>query len=159
MMNKKKIFPITNAGTASILTVFVVLAMVAFALLSYMSARRGAGYAGQFAREAQAWQEAKAQALEKIASLDQEFYEAWEDGSFPELLGKKHGFSIPVEEGKELQVTLVPVLPEENQGHLYRITSFQEVNTEEWEGSNSLRLLDPSKLTENTFPHRKDERS
>ena len=32
-MNKKKLFPITNAGTVSILTVFVILAMVAFAAL------------------------------------------------------------------------------------------------------------------------------
>ena len=128
-MNKKKLFPITNAGTVSILTVFVILAMVAFALLAYMSARRGAGYSGQFTKEAQAWQEARSQAFEKI----QEDY----------------GFSIPFEEGKELQVTLVPVLPEENQGRLYRITSFKEVNTEEWEGSSSLNLLDPAELTQN----------
>lgn len=146
-MNKKKTFPITNAGTASVLTVFVVLAMVAFALLAYMSARRGAGYSRQFTEEAQAWQEAKARAFEKIASIDQEFYEAYENGTFPELLQEEYGFSIPLEKGKELQVTLIPVLPAENQGHFYRITSFQEVNTEEWEGSNSLNLLDPDELT------------
>ena len=49
----------------------------------------------------------------------------------------------------ELQVTLIPVLPEENQGRLYRITSFKEVNTEEWEGNSSLNLLDPAELTQN----------
>ena len=146
-MNKKKLFPITNAGTVSILTVFVILAIVAFALLAYMSARRGAGYSGQFTKEAQAWQEARSQAFEKIASIDREFYEAYENGTFSELLQEEYGFSIPLEKGKELQVTLVPVLPAENQGHFYRITSFQEVNTEEWEGSNSLNLLDPDELT------------
>ena len=146
-MNKKKTFPITNAGTASVLTVFVVLAMVAFALLAYMSARRGAGYSRQFTEEAQAWQEARSQAFEKIASIDREFYEAYENGTFSELLQEEYGFSIPFEEGRELQVTLIPVLPEENQGRLYRITSFKEVNTEEWEGSSSLNLLDPAELT------------
>ena len=55
-MKKKKGFPITNAGTASVLTVFVVLAMVAFALLAYMSARRGAGYCLQFAQDALSFQ-------------------------------------------------------------------------------------------------------
>ena len=68
-MNKKKLFPITNTGTVSILTVFVILAMVAFALLAYMSARRGAGYSGQFTKEAQAWQEARSQALKRLLPL------------------------------------------------------------------------------------------
>ena len=103
----------------------------------------------RFTKEAQAWQEARSQAFEKIASIDREFYEAYENGTFSELLQEDYGFSIPFEEGKELQVTLVPVLPEENQGRLYRITSFKEVNTEEWEGSSSLNLLDPAELTQN----------
>ncbi len=148
-MNKKKIFPITNTGTVSVLTVFVILAMVAFALLAYMSAKRGAGYCSQFIQETQTWQEAKTLAFEKIASYDQEFYKAYENGTFSDLLQEEYGFSIPFGEGKELQVTLIPVSPGENQGHLYRITSFQEVNTKEWEGSHSLNLLDPAELTQN----------
>ena len=148
-MDKKKTFPVTNAGTASILTVFVILAMVAFALLAYMSARRGAGYSGQFVWEAQSWQEARTQAFEKIANFDREFYDAYENGTFGELLQEEYSFSIPFEEGKELQVTLVPYLPSENQGHLYRITAFQEVTTKELKGSNSLDLLDPAELSEN----------
>ena len=148
-MDKKKTFPVTNAGTASVLTVFVILAMVAFALLAYMSARRGAGYARQFAEEAQAWQEARAQALERIASLDREFYEAYEKGSFSELLSEQYDFSIPFGEGKALKVSLTPALPEENQGRFYRLTCFKEVNTEEWEDKSTLHLLDPSGQTEN----------
>ena len=146
-MKKKKRFPITNAGTVSVLTVFVVLAMVAFALLASMSARRGAGYARQFAEEAQSYQEARALALEKIASIDQELYQAYEDGSFSDLTdGKEYQFSIPFGEEKALQVTLVPVLPSQNQGPLYRITEFKQVNTGEWEDKSSLDLMDPEEL-------------
>lgn len=148
-MKKKKKFPITNAGTASVLTVFVVLAMVAFALLAYMSARRGTEYSRQFAKEAQAWQKAKAQAFEKIASIDKELYDAYENGRFSDLVQKEYTFSIPIGDEKELQVILIPGLPEENQGHFYKITSFKEITTEEWEGKNSLHLLDPDQLTKN----------
>lgn len=148
-MKKKKIFPIVNAGTASILTVFVILAMVAFALLAYMSARRGAVFCRQSVQESQSYEEAKALALEEIASIDHELHQAYEAGTFEHLLeDQTYDFSIPIEGEKALQVTLVPVSPEENEGQLYRVTSFKQVSTGDWEDKSSLNLLDPNALSE-----------
>lgn len=66
---KKKKFPVINTGAASVLTVFVILAMVAFALLTYMTARKNAAFSQDFADAARAYQEAEAQAWEEIAGL------------------------------------------------------------------------------------------
>ena len=54
---KKKKFPVINTGAASVLTVFVILAMVAFALLTYMTARKNAAFSQDFADAARAYLE------------------------------------------------------------------------------------------------------
>ena len=108
-MKKKKIFPIVNAGTASILTVFVILAMVAFALLAYMSASRGAVFCRQSVQESQSYEEAKALALGEIASIDHELHQAYEAGTFEQLLeDQTYDFSIHSDSPLNLQQIFLP---------------------------------------------------
>ena len=82
MNKKKKRYPVINIGTASILTVFVVLAMVTFATLTYMTARRDARFNQQKLDSASAWYDAAGQARERIAKIDQELRKSYEDGTF-----------------------------------------------------------------------------
>lgn len=139
-MNQKK-YPIVNVGTASILTVFIILAMVTFAALTYMSARKDSKYAEQSAETARKYQDAVNQAYEKIAEIDEELEAHYEAGDFESLLNKDYTFSVPVSDSSELHVTLVPFQPED--GKLYRITSFREVRTEDWENDSTLKLMEP----------------
>lgn len=140
-MNQKK-YPMVNIGTASILTVFVILAMVTFAVLTYMSARKDSRYTEQAVDAAQQYQDAVNQAYEKIAEIDASLLESYENGSFEEMLHQDFTFSVPSSDTSELHVTLVPCLPSENDGALYRITSFQEVSTEHWENDSTLKLME-----------------
>ena len=103
---KKKKFPVINTGAASVLTVFVILAMVAFALLTYMTARKNAAFSQDFADAARAYQEAEAQAWEEIARIDQELQTAWSEGTISEIAGTENAFTDPCGEEKELQVEL-----------------------------------------------------
>lgn len=140
-MNQKK-YPMVNIGTASILTVFVILAMVTFAVLTYMSARKDSRYTEQAVEAATQYQNAVNQAYEKIAKIDADLLESYEAGNFEEMLKQDYTFSIPSSDTTELHVTLVPCLPSENNGILYQITSFQEVNTEHWENDSTLKLME-----------------
>lgn len=140
---KKKKFPVINTGAASVLTVFVILAMVAFALLTYMTARKNAAFSQDFADAARAYQEAEAQAWEEIARIDQELHTAWSEGTFSEIAGTEYAFTVPCGEEKELQVELYACDPQENSGSLYRITSFTQITTKEWEDKSTLNLMKP----------------
>ncbi len=138
---KQKKYPMVNLGTASILTVFVILAMVTFATLSYMSARKDAGYTKQAVTSSKQYQAAVNQAYEKIAEIDASLFESYQSGNFETVIDRDYSFSIPVSNTSELQVVLVPCLPSENNGTLYRITTFKEVRTKQWENDSTLQLL------------------
>lgn len=137
---KQKKYPMVNLGTASILTVFVILAMVTFATLSYMSARKDAGYTEQSITSARQYQEAVNKAYEKIAGIDASLLELYQSGNFTPELEKDYRFSVAITDSSELQVVLKPCEPSENNGSLYRITTFREVRTKQWENDNTLQL-------------------
>lgn len=138
---KKKKYPMVNLGTASILTIFIILALVTFATLSYISARKDAGYTNQAVTSSQQYQDAVNQAYEKIAEIDASLFESYQSGNFESQLDTDYSFSIPISDASELQVVLTPCLPSENEGGLYRITTFQEVRTKQWKNDSTLQLL------------------
>lgn len=138
-MNQKK-YPIMNVGTASILTVFIVLAMMTFATLTYMSARKDAHYAQESAEASRQYQEAVNQAYAQIAGIDANLLNHYRAGTFDALVGTDYSFTVPITDDAQLQVTLVPCQLEN--GSLYRITSFQKVRTKQWENDNTLPLME-----------------
>lgn len=138
-MNKKKL-PLTNIGTASILTVFVVLCMVAFSLLSYMNARKDADFNQQLKEKTDAYYAASSQAYEKIAMIDQELLKAWQNKTL-DSMEPTYSFSVPVDDTHVLEVELTVYHPQDNEGSLYRITRFQEVSTSSWDGDENLNLM------------------
>lgn len=139
---KKRKYPVVNVGTSSVLTIFVILAMVTFAALTYMSARKDARFNEQKLQSAQEYQTAAALARKQIAAIDQTLQESWQNGSFESTLDTDYSFSVPCGDTRELKVTLIPCLPDENEGRLYKITCFKTVSTTEWEGESSLNLMD-----------------
>lgn len=143
-MKNKKSYPMVNIGTASILTVFVILAMVTFATLTYMTARKDARFNQRQLEAVQARQEAVNQAYSKIAKIDRELADSYEHGTYENLPGKTYSFTIASGEDKVLEVSLICCSPQDNEGGFYQITRFQEVGTKEWNSDDSLNLLDIS---------------
>ena len=139
---KKTKYPVMNMGTVSILTIFIILCMVTFAVLTYLNTQKDAAFAGQLAERTSAYYAAVSEANRKIADADAAFRDAWENGEW-EALEPELKFSVPIEDGKELQVMLEPYRSAEESGKYYRILQFQEVATDDWQPDQSLPVLQP----------------
>ena len=137
-------YPIVNIGTVSILTIFVILCMVTFATLSYMSASHDQELGQKIADRTTAYYKASASASEKIAETDSRWNQAYEEDP-SHFAGQEVSFSIPVDEGSALEVSLLSTVPEDNDGKLYRITRYAKVSTADWEGDDTLNLMKPEK--------------
>ena len=127
---KKTKYPVMNMGTVSILTIFILLCMVTFAALTCISARKDAAFAEQLADRTTAYYSAVSEASRRIGELDASFREAWENGSWEDLEDRV-SFSVPVEEGRELQVTLEPCQPdgEGENGAFFHLVSNFDIDT------------------------------
>lgn len=141
---KERKYPIVNIGTVSILTIFVILCMVTFATLSYMSAGHDQELGQNIADRTRAYYKATASAAGKIAETDHRWNQAYEEDP-SHFAGQEASFSIPIDEGSALEVSLISTSPEENDGKLYRITRYAKVSTADWEGDDTLNLMKPEK--------------
>lgn len=138
-MNKKK-YPVVNIGTTSILTVFVILCMVTFATLSWLTASRNARFNGQVQERTEAWYQAVNTAYEEIAGIDAMLQEYWAGGIW-EQASAEYAFTVPIDENSELSVRLTTHEPDNETGALYTVSQFSEVTTKEWQGDNSIQLM------------------
>lgn len=144
---KKKKYPVVNIGTVSILTVFVILCMVTFAALSWLTAGRSARYNDQVRERTEAWYQAVSDAYETIAAIDQELTGYWESGRW-DLAEETYTFTVPVDDTSELSVCLTTHAPSWDDPTLYTVTQFTEISTQEWEGDNSMQLMPVEPLSE-----------
>ena len=137
---KKTKYPIMNMGTVSVLTIFIVLCMVTFATLTYISVRKDASFAEQLAGRTTAYYAAVSEANRQIADIDALLRQAWEGGTWQDI-EKTYEFSVPIDSEKELQVVLEACSPDQASGLFFRILQFQEVSSAEWTGDTSLPVL------------------
>ncbi|NCB92038.1 MAG: hypothetical protein EOM40_05620 [Clostridia bacterium] len=138
-MNKKKI-PAANIGTSSIITIFVILCMVAFSMLSYMNAKKDADFNNQLMLQNDDYYAASSAAYQQIADIDETLQEAYLAGSLDDL-DPIYQISVPVDDKHTLEVELTVRTPDQDNGALYTITRFQEVSTQTWESDDSLNLI------------------
>ena len=138
-MRKSK-YPVFNIGTASILTVFVILCMVTFATLSLLSARKDLDFTKQVAQNNTAYYEAANAATEQIAQIDKELSAAFQNGTF-DAVQPQISLSIDIDRDHILAVELTTHAPTEENPSFYEITKFQKVLTKEWAGDDSLNLM------------------
>lgn len=137
----KKKFPMMNIGTASILTVFVILSMVCFSLLSLMSARRQENIYQAFLKQTEAYQTAQIQAAEEIAAMDEGLHEARKNGTFDAIVGSEKTFHIDCGKDKQLVITVRAKQPDEDNDALYEITAYRQISTKTWENKSSPHLM------------------
>lgn len=138
---KEKKYPIVNLGTISLLTVFIILAMLTFATLTYMTARKDAKYNEQSMKSAVEYQTAVNTAYGEIAKTDQALYADYQNGTLSTVSGTGYQIIVPISENSELQVLLTAKTPEQNNGFLYDITEFKKVSTKSFEQDNTLHLF------------------
>lgn len=160
---KKKSYPVVNIGIVPVFTIFVILCMVTFAVLSYMSADKDYKFSTQVADHTAAYYEAVSEANQQIEVYNQGLSNAWEQGNY-ENIDKIYKFSVPVSDTQELIVELerldlgelnidsdntnleesnadLDLSASINDRSFVRINRFEEVSTVEWNGDDTLNLM------------------
>ncbi|MCR5591034.1 MAG: hypothetical protein K6F73_05820 [Lachnospiraceae bacterium] len=160
-----------NIGTSSILVTFVLLALVTFAALSYMSARSDYVLSKEAAERTASYYEANRMAEIYLANIEallskharvsdgkKEYYDGIEklfsdnekiEVSDSEDGGKKLSYTIAVTSGQNLNVTLKVCYPDINDDSLFKVDEWTTKVNREWlesvkegeEGESGTKLL------------------
>lgn len=155
MRRKEKKLSFVHTGLPSLLVIFVMLCLVTFAVLSYVSALRDYSLALKTAQRTQLYYETDARLRSRIAVLDQQLSEIYsglpgDDEAaflsacgqhFPGLSGSVLTLEEPFGEGQQLCATLLLKLPAKEGGHFYQITGWQTVATADWTPDDRLPVF------------------
>ena len=134
MTEKKRPTPFISIGSSSLLVVFLVLAIMIFAVLSFVSAKNDYEYSVKMASWKQAYYRACNRAEETLQALSNELAAA-----SPESYPDRDGFLIPIDDNRSLSVAY-EILPQAVGGLTYRITSWKVEMNQPWEGDDTLKL-------------------
>ena len=118
----KKKFNLTSVGGSSILTIFGVLMLIVFALLSLSTAKADRNLADR------TWQAKEAEEI--LGRL--------RAGEVPEGVtknGKQYSYKCSIDDNQQLQVVV------EISGKDYRIKQWKKVYTGDWQGDNSIEVF------------------
>lgn len=161
----RKSFPsILNVGLASILTVFLVIALATFATLSLVTSRLASQRAQQYAQRAALFGEASADAEEKLAEIDRILYGIYYELPAPdediyfmtaqkELALHSHLaaerteqglsviFDIPMTDTQHLHIELMAEFPEKSKDSFYRILQWSITPTDAWSADETLPVF------------------
>ena len=126
----KKKFNLTSVGGSSILTIFGVLMLIVFALLSLSTAKADRNLADRTWQAKEAYYKADREAEEILGRL--------RAGEVPEGVtknGKQYSYKCSIDDNQQLQVVV------EISGKDYRIKQWEKVYTGDWQGITPLRFL------------------
>lgn len=158
----RKNFPITNIGSVTLMMIFIVLCMITFAALSLSSAASDHRSAEKAVSHIQSYYKASGKAEETLAGIDQVLADCYRktsdaNGYYKEILAhykndpditinqKNNTFTFTyltkISEKQSLKSCLTIPYPSEGNKR-YQITSWKTVTTAEWNGDNSLPLLE-----------------
>ena len=144
-MKQKNDFGI-HIGTASILLIFIVLALVSFAALTLSSAVADQKLTDKAESKTRAYYAACDEAWEALSSLDATLKKGYEDGlsesDYFATYGTTASYQYEISSSQVLSVEVNILYPESDGGPYYEITAWQEVLTESEEDyDSSLHLL------------------
>ncbi|MBR5578995.1 MAG: hypothetical protein IKW28_08380 [Lachnospiraceae bacterium] len=134
MTEKKRPTPFISIGSSSLLVVFLVLSIMIFAVLSFVSAKNDYEYSLKMASEKIAYYQACNRAEETLKTLSADLAKA-----SPDSCSERDGFLIPIDDTRSLSVAY-EILPQASGGLTYRITSWKVVMSQPWEGDDTLKL-------------------
>lgn len=126
---------VTPVGATALLTVFAVLCLAIFSLLTYSDARSDARLAEASLESISAYYEADGKAQELLARL--RLGEQPEGVTFTEGDPLRADYAVPISDSQELRVQVLLT------GEGYRITRWQSVATDAWEGEDHITVWTP----------------
>lgn len=143
-MSKKREFRV-NVGTSSILLIFVVLCLVAFATLSIVSANADYKLSRRVADRTAAYYEAANQAEKYIACIDKTLQSVYstaesEDAYFS-TVGHSKSYLVPISDLQSLSIKLDILYPTADDEPFYHITCWQVITTGELEYETSYNFI------------------
>ena len=131
-----------NVGSSSILLIFVILCLVAFATLSIISANADAKLSQKVADRITAYYEASNQAQRSLAAIDKTLAQIYvasdSEVSYYDAVGYEKSYFIPITDLQSLSVNLTFLYPQNEFGPFYQITSWQVITTGELEDRKSV---------------------
>lgn len=161
-MNKKNRTGL-NIGSSSVLLIFILLALVTFAVLSIVNANADYRLSKTYEDRTTAYYEAANAAEEKLAQIDTRLIECREaatnENAYIEQCQQQLSadseltlrtddkgllllsFAASIDDSQDLNVELVISFPEKAGDTCYQISQWKVVNTKEWEGDDSLNLI------------------
>ena len=143
-MSKKREFRV-NVGTSSILLIFVVLCLVAFATLSIVSAGADYKLSRKVADRTSAYYEAANQAEKYIASIDKTLQSVYATAENEEAyftaVGRSKSYLVPISDLQSLSIKLDILYPTTDDAPFYQLTSWQVITTGELEYENSYNFI------------------
>ncbi len=152
---KKKNQSFVQAGLPSLLVIFIVLSLVTFAVLSYVSARRDYSLSDKTANRTQQYYEADLNARKELSSIDTQLIDIYRQLSekeetlfleecrrtFPDMSGNLLAFQLPYGDSQALLVELEVQLPQSEEDVPYQITKWQVITTADWNADDSLPVF------------------
>lgn len=144
-MRKKKHEFTLNAGTSSILFIFVILCLVSFSILSLSSAISDYKLSKRVLDNTENYYNACNEAEELLESFDDTLSELYETGisrtGYYEKVGKRKTFAIPVNDTQTLEVEIRILFPSEPNEPFYEITSWKTELTTALDYDDSLPVF------------------
>ncbi|MBQ7841076.1 MAG: hypothetical protein IJ390_11430 [Lachnospiraceae bacterium] len=153
-MKKKSTLPL-QTGLSLLLVVFIILSLVTFAVLSYVSARRDLSDAQQTADRTSLYYEADLSARITLSKIDQTLSQIYDGlpqkaeaaflsecrNAFPQMQDNHLTFIEKMGDAQILQAVLTIQMPKDASGSFYRIEKWQIVTAEHWNADDSLPVF------------------
>lgn len=144
-MQKTKAFQL-NIGSSSILLIFVVLSLIAFAVLTFVSANADSNLSQKVLHRTSSYYAACNEAEQSLHNIDQTLYDIYTtthnaDEYFLQAGGRILSFTYPITELQSLSIELEILYPDSLDGPFYRITKWKIFTTKSLDYDESLHVI------------------
>lgn len=158
-MRQKK-YPVTNIGTSLILSVFIILALVTFAVLSMINTSHDYEFTKKIADRTAMYYEASNEAEEILSQIDEAAQNSYTKSAetyfsaVGDVLSRNDNlivdssdeschvvYSVAIGDTQALDIEIEVLHPKNPGDTYYKINKWQEVSTEEWNGDAKMNLL------------------
>lgn len=144
-MHKQRHFQL-NIGSSSILLIFVVLSLIAFAILSLVSANSDANLSEKVLVRTTSYYDACNRAEESLCNIDQTLCDIYQtanskDDYFNAAGGEILSYTYPISDIQSLSIELEILYPVSSEGPFYHIKKWQVLTTKSLNYDEALHVI------------------
>ncbi len=134
-----------NIGSSSILLIFVILCLVAFATLSIVSANADTKLSRKVAERTHAYYQVHNQATADVTQLDKDLAQAFSscanEAAYYEQAGYSKSYTYPISDLQNLSVKVNILYPKQSGDPFYEIAAWQIITTGDVEYENNMIVI------------------